>query len=186
MPTPTVHVVPHQHFDIVWRREVAWYRQRRAELYTQALTLLSSHPEATFTFSQSAPIREFLTTQPQWREPMAGLLAEGRLEITGGSETICDLNMCSPGAVVENMASGLAWFESELGYRVTVGAFEDAFGVPAQLPAILALFNFRFYKAGRMPQPGQPDLVDDFVWTARDGTSIHCVAPAGLFVFFHS
>ncbi|NQU40687.1 MAG: hypothetical protein HQ523_12090 [Lentisphaerae bacterium] len=139
MPPLTVHVVPHQHLDIVWRREVAWYRQRRTELYTQALTLLSAHPEATFTFGQAVPICEFLTTEPRWHEPMARLLAEGRLEITGGSETICDLNMCSPGAVVENMASGLDWFESELGYRVTVGDFYwtawDGTGIRCVAPA---------------------------------------------------
>jgi len=170
--------VPHQHFDIIWRREVAWYRQRRAELYAQALALLEAHPEATFTFSQAAPMREFLDAQPRWREPMARLLNEGRHEITGGSETICDLNMCSPPAIVDNVASGLAWFESELGYRVTVGAFEDAFGVPAQLPAMLALFDYRFYKAGRMPRPGEPDLAGDFTWAAPDGSRIRCVAPA--------
>lgn len=157
---------------------MAWYRQRRSELYAQALALLETHPQATFTFSQAAPLREFLAGDPRRQEQVAGLLAEGRLEITGGSETICDLNMCSPAAIVDNVASGLAWFAAELGYRVTVGAFEDAFGVPAQLPALLALFDYRFYKAGRMPRPGQPDLAGDFTWAALDGSVIRCIAPA--------
>lgn len=177
MHKQTVHIVPHQHFDIIWRREAAWYKQRRAELYTQALTLLETHPETTFTFSQAAPIREFLTLEPRWQEPMARLLNEGRLEIIGGSETIFDLNMPSPGAIIDNMAMGLDYFKSELGYRVTIGAFEDAFGMPAQLPAILTLFDFRFYKSDRMPRPELPDLNGNFIWSAKDGTSIHCISP---------
>ena len=28
-----LYVVPHSHFDLIWRRPVVWYRRRRAEVY---------------------------------------------------------------------------------------------------------------------------------------------------------
>ena len=59
-----IHIVPHQHFDLVWRRPVAWYAERRAQLYRQAIELLEQHEEFTFSFSQTLPLAEFLKTAP--------------------------------------------------------------------------------------------------------------------------
>ncbi len=172
-----IHVVPHQHFDLVWRRDVSWYVRRRAEIYRQVLLLMRECQGATFTFSQAMPIREFLTFHPKYKAEFAAYLAAGRFEITGGMESIVDLNMSSPGAIMANIQSGMQYFHDELHYDVSVGAFEDAFGVPEQLPAILNAAGYRFYKAGRMPRPGVPDLNGDFIWQAKSGDAIRCVSP---------
>ncbi len=175
--TKTVHVVPHQHFDLIWRRKFAWYSKRRAEIFIQALDQLRRYPGYTFTFSQAMPIREFLTDFPQYRDEFTKNLHAGRLEILGGCESICDLNMSSPAAIIANIESGLNYFRKEFNYQVTAGAFEDAFGVPDQLPSVLKMSGYRFYKAGRMPRTGHPDLSGDFIWRAKSGDSIRCVSP---------
>jgi hypothetical protein len=173
-----IHVVPHQHFDLVWRRSFAWYVQRRDRLYSQVFNLMRKYSNFTYTLSQAMPIREFLSNHPELRDEFAGYLKSGRLEIIGGSESICDLNMSSPAAIMSNIESGMKYFHDEFAYQVTVGAFEDAFGVPEQLPAILKTVGYRFYKAGRMPRPGQPDLNGNFIWQAKGADRICCVAPA--------
>jgi len=173
-----IHVVPHQHFDLVWRRDVAWYNQRRDQLYTQVLELMRKDSTFTYTFSQAMPIREFLNNHPDLREEFASYLNSGRFEIIGGSESICDLNMSSPAAIMNNIESGIKFFREELNYQVRIGAFEDAFGVPEQLPAILKTVGYRFYKAGRMPRPGQADLNVNFIWHAKSADSMRCISPA--------
>jgi Glycosyl hydrolases family 38 N-terminal domain/Alpha mannosidase middle domain len=172
-----IHVVPHQHFDLVWRRDVAWYNQRRDQLYTQVLELMRKYSNFTYTFSQAMPIREFLNKHPELRDEFATYLNSGRFEIIGGSESICDLNMTSPAAIMNNIESGMKYFSDEFKYKVTVGAFEDAFGVPEQLPAILKTVGYRFYKAGRMPRPGQPDLNGNFIWRAKGSDAVRCISP---------
>lgn len=172
-----IHIVPHQHFDLVWRRDVAWYTRRREQLYIQVLDLMRKYSTFTFTFSQALPVREFLNKHPELRDEFASYLASGRFEIIGGSESICDLNMSSPAAIISNIESGMKYFKDELDYQVTVGAFEDAFGVPEQLPAILKNVGYRFYKAGRMPRPEMPDLNGNFIWRAKGSDAVRCISP---------
>ena len=172
-----IHIVPHQHFDLVWRRDVAWYNQRRDQLFTQVLDLMRKDPTFTYTFSQAMPIREFLNNHPELRYEFASHLKSGRLEIIGGIESICDLNMTSPAAIMSNIESGMKYFNDELNYQVTIGAFEDAFGVPGQLPAILKTVGYRFYKAGRMPRPGQQNLNGNFTWSAKGADTMRCISP---------
>ena len=172
-----IHIVPHQHFDLVWRRDLAWYAQRREQLYTQVLELMRQYSNFTFTFSQAMPVREFLDSHPELRDEFASYLSSGRFEIIGGSESICDLNMTSPAAIMRNLESGIRYFNDELGYQVTVGAFEDAFGVPEQVPAVLKSLGYRFYKAGRMPRPEMPDLNGNFIWRAKGSDAVRCISP---------
>ena len=172
-----IHVVPHQHFDLVWRRNVTWYTQRRDQLYTQVMELMRKYPKFTYTFSQAMPIREFLNKHPELGDEFSSYLKSGRFEIIGGSESICDLNMSSPAAIMSNIESGLKYFLDEHNYQVSVGAFEDAFGVPEQLPAILKTAGYRFYKAGRMPRPGEQDLNGNFIWKAKGADTIRCISP---------
>lgn len=172
-----IHVVPHQHFDIIWRRPVEWYEKRRKDLYKQALDLLEKNPTFTFTFCQALTFRTFLETNRKRKASVINLLKEKRLEFIGGPETICDLNMSSGISILKNIESGKNWFKEELGYEIRAGAFEDAFGVSAQLPQILKISGYDFYKAGRMPQSGQNDLCGDFLWEGTDGSQIKCISP---------
>lgn len=177
----TIHVVPHQHFDLVWRRESQWYRQRRSELYNQIFTLLEQEADATYTLSQAMPLREFLDKNPEMKVKITKFLKEKRLEIIGGSESIPDVNMPSPAAVMWNIFSGKDYFKQEFNYDVKVGAFEDAFGVPAQLPEIINLGGYEFYKAGRMPrQNGKANLSGNYIWKSKGGKMIRCISPLPL------
>ena len=172
----TVHIVPHQHFDLVWRRETAWYRQKREELYKAAFEMLLINPHFTFSFCQAIPFREFISNNPEYKRFAAELFNVGRLEIIGGVESICDVNMCRGESILRNIRSGREYFSTEFNYEVCAGSFEDAFGVPDQLPGILKLGGYDFYKAGRMPVTGKDDICGDFIWSGSDGSEIRCIS----------
>jgi len=154
-----------------------WYESRRSELYRQVLRLLQENPEFNFTFCQVWPLRQFLTKSPETRDEFSKLLRQGRIEIVGGTETISDLNMASPLALERNIVSGLEWLDKEFDYHVRAAAFEDAFGVPSQLPQLIKHWGYEFFKAGRMPRPGLNDVCGDFLWRGYDGTIVRCVSP---------
>ena len=177
-----IHLVPHQHFDLIWRRPVRWYRERRNELFRQALAMLEEYEEFTFSFSQTLALKEFLEDAPSFEETVARLIRQKRLEWIGGTLSIPDLNMSSPAALIRNIEAGKRFLFDRFGYEVRIGAFEDAFGVPAQLPQILPLCGYDFYKAGRMPRLNGPEPTGCFLWEAPDGSRIRCVAntPDGM------
>lgn len=172
-----VHIIPHQHFDLIWRRDLDWYENRRRQLYHQVFKMLRENTEFTFTFCQVWPLRSLLEHEPELKPEFTAWLKNGRIEIAGGTETIPDLNLSSPLAIDRNIAMGRQWLQDEFGYEVIAAAFEDAFGVSAQLPQLLNLNGYRFYKAGRMPRPGQDDLCGDFLWEGLDGSVVKCVSP---------
>ena len=177
MKKRVLHIVPHQHFDLVWRRTFDWYEQRRAELYRQVMELLRTQPEFTFTFCQVWPIRRWLERDPEMRREFSRWLRSGRIEIVGGTESICDLNMTAPAALDHNVQAGRQWLKEQFGYTVRAAAFEDAFGVSGQLPQLIQHWGYEFFKAGRMPRPGQNDISGDFRWRGLDGTVIKCISP---------
>ena len=44
----TIFVVPYQHFDIIWRRSVDYYRQLREEIILMVFKMLRKFPEFKF------------------------------------------------------------------------------------------------------------------------------------------
>ena len=177
-----IHLVPHQHFDLIWRRPVLWYRERRAQLFRQILALLTANEDFTYSFSQVLALKEFLEDSPGEWDTVERLIRAGRLEWIGGSLSIPDLNMISPDALIRNIQAGRRYLHEEFGCEVIVGAFEDAFGVSAQLPQILSLCGYQYYKAGRMPRGMGAEPSGCFRWEAQDGTEIRCIAnsPDGM------
>ena len=163
-------VAPHSHFDLIWRRPVSWYRRRRAVVYRAALDLLEARPDFRYSFCQAMGLQLFFRDFPGEQKRFRRFIDEGRLEIIGGPLTIPDLNLSSGEAMVRNQLEGLDWLRETLGVRPTVACLEDAFGVPVSLPALLSSCGMTFYRASRMPRPGQKDLNGPLLWPGHDGT----------------
>ena len=153
---PLLHVTPHSHFDVIWRRPFAWYTTRRAQIYRRALDLLEQRPDFRYSFCQALPLQLFLRQHPREKKRFTRFLAEGRLEIIGGPWTIPDLNLSSGESILRNQLQGLRWFKRTFGLTITTACMEDAFGIPASLPRLLRAAGLDFYRASRMPRPGQP------------------------------
>ena len=180
MSKKVIHLVCNQHFDLVWRRPVKWYVERRTKIYFLVLRLLERHPEMTYNFNQTLPFRLFLEEHPEVSGRVGALLQAGRLEIAGGPESIPDLNMSSAAAWLCNIESGMNFWRREFGYRVRGGAMEDAFGIPDMLPAVIAHY-YEYFKASRMPRPNRADINGDFRLTGADGTTVRAISPEADF-----
>ena len=175
-----LYVVPHSHFDLIWRRPVGWYRQRRAVIYSAALDLLEARPEFRYSFSQAMGLQLFFRDFPGEKRRFQRFLKEGRLEIIGGPLTIPDLNLAHGESIVRNQLGGLDWLQQTLGLRPTLACMEDAFGAPASLPALLRSCGMTFCRGSRMPRPGKKDLNGPLLWPSHDGTLLPTGGPEGM------
>lgn len=173
-------VVPHSHFDLIWRRPVGWYRRRRALIYRAALDLLEARPDFRYSFCQAMGLQLFFRDFPAEQKRFRRFIREGRLEIIGGPLTIPDLNLSHGEAIARNQLAGLDWLQRELGTRPTIACMEDAFGVPASLPGLLRSCGLTFYRSSRMPRPGRPDLSGPLRWPGHDGTVLPACGPEGM------
>ncbi len=115
MASKQVIVVSSFHCDVVWRRPPEEQVAIRDRQYTSALDMLEKCPPFRFEFDQATLVREYLDAHPERLEQMRRFVREGRLEITGGEETIPDTNMvcgrsaswarCSPTRPVSSACS---------------------------------------------------------------------------------
>jgi hypothetical protein len=178
--TIPLFVVPHSHFDLIWRRPPAWYRKRRATIYMAALNALDARPDFRYSFCQSMGLKLFFADHPAENKRFLHLVREGRLEVIGGPMTIPDLNLSHGEAIVRNQMMGLEWLTKELGIRPEIACMEDAFGVPSSLPSLLMSCGLPFLRASRMPRPGRKDLSGPMRWQGHDGAVMMTCGPEGM------
>jgi len=133
MPRKLVLIVPSYHMDIVWRRPPEEQVALREQQLDAALDLLAKRPEFCFEFDQAIIIREYLERNPRRLKEIRRYVQEGRVEITGGGESIPDNNLVSGEGLVRNLLYGRLWFEETLGATPTVANYDDAFGQTFQL-----------------------------------------------------
>ena len=168
--TPTLWIVPHTH----WEGAVFKTREEYLEIglpnILTVLRLLKTHPEYRFAYDQMAFIKPFLERYPEEAADFRKFVAEGRLQIVGGTDVMPDVNMPSGESWVRSALYGKSYFRDELGVDVTVGWNIDTFGSHAQMPQLLKLAGFKSYWASR----GVPnkDTPPEFLWQGIDGTQI--------------
>ena len=165
-----VLVVPHTH----WEGAVFKTREEYLEIglpnIEKALYLLKKYPDYRFVLDQMCYVRPFLERYPAEVETVRDLLAKGRLQIAGGTDTMHDNNIPSGESIVRQYLISKEFFKDKLGYDVTTGWALDTFGHNAQMPQILKLAGMRSYWFQR----GVPsiDTPSEFIWQGIDGTRI--------------
>ncbi|MBI2844869.1 MAG: hypothetical protein HYX78_15865 [Armatimonadetes bacterium] len=168
------YVVATQHFDILWRRPVAYYRETQANVIKRVLRIIESYPEFRFAFHQANVLRHFVENHPEEAETLRRRVAEGVIEIVGGMEAVPDTNMVSGESLVRNIVYGRQWTREYFGTISDLGSMLDCFGSSAQLPQILAGTGHKALLAGRMPgiDLAKSPSPAPFVWEGLDNTSI--------------
>lgn len=170
-PMKTVHVVVTSHFDIVWRHPFEWYRQRRKKTIDAAIELMERFPQFKYVLSQAAVLRMYSQDSPENFEKLKYFHKKGRFEIVGGMETLADQNLVHGESILRNIELGLKWVTLHF-KRPKIAAFDDVFGMVAQIPQICRIFGYQFLRPGRMWHPEVSDLPTCFVWRAPDGSEI--------------
>lgn len=166
----TVLIIPHTH----WEGAVFKTREEYLEVglpnILKALYLLRKYPDYRFVLDQMCYVRPFIERYPSEVAEFRKYLAQGRLQIAGGTDTMHDNNTPSGESIVHQYLLGKSYFREALGYDVTTGWAIDTFGHNAQMPQILKLAGMKSYWFQRgVPSPDTPS---EFLWQGIDGTQI--------------
>ena len=165
-----VLIIPHTHWEGAVFKTREEYLEEGLPNILKALYLLKKYPDYRFVLDQMCYVRPFIERYPSEVASFREMLAQGRLQIAGGTDTMHDNNMPSGESIVHQYLLGKAWFRERLGYDVTTGWALDSFGHNAQMPQILRLAGMKSYWFQR--GVSAPDTPSEFVWRGIDGSEI--------------
>ncbi len=165
-----IYVIPHTHWEGAVFKTREEYLVMGLPHIEKALYLLKKYPDYRFVLDQMCYVRPFLERYPQEEPFVRKMLAEKRLQIAGGTDSMHDNNMPSGESIVRHYLLSKTYFRDKLGYEVNTGWGLDTFGHNAQMPQILKLAGMKSYWFQR----GVPDIntPSEFLWQGIDGTQI--------------
>ncbi|MCE5258718.1 MAG: glycosyl hydrolase-related protein [Chloroflexi bacterium] len=164
-------IIPHTHYDAVVFKTRAEYLEMGLPIILHALQALQDDSRYRFVLDQVCYIRPFLERYPEQESLFRRLLAEGRLQITCGMDTMADVNIPSGESFVRQVLYGKGYCQHKLGIDVSVGWALDTFGHHPQMPQLLCKSGFTSYFFARgVPWP--PPEHAEFIWQGIDGSRI--------------
>ncbi|MFF1412248.1 NEW3 domain-containing protein [Streptomyces sp. NPDC058289] len=157
-PGWTVRLVPHFHYDPMWWNTQAAYtalwdappkpgEAERGWEYTgvPAFTLIPLHlqqaredPAYRFVLSEVDYLKPYWDTHPAERAELCALIAEGRVEIVGGTYNEPSTNLTSAETTIRSVVHGLALHRGTLGADPRTAWQLDVFGHDPSFPALMA------------------------------------------------
>ncbi|HTS70559.1 MAG TPA: glycoside hydrolase family 38 C-terminal domain-containing protein [Terriglobia bacterium] len=163
-------IIPHTHWEGAVFKTREEFLQMGLVNISVALRLLREHPEYRFVLDQVAYVRPYLERYPENAAEFRRFVKEGRLQLTGGTDIMPDINMPAGEDFVRQMLYGKGYYRDELGVEVTVGWNLDTFGHNAQMPQILKLGGYKSYWFFR--GVSSLNTPSEFMWQGIDGTQI--------------
>ena len=178
--SPTVHIVPHTHWDREWYHSAARFQVRLARLVDDVVIQLGRKRLPSFLLDgQGIVLDDYLAMRPERKKDSRWPMAAGRLEC-GPWYVLADNLTVSGEALVRNLLEGGKAVRRAGGQLMPVGYAPDAFGHPAVLPTLFVGFGIRTAVTWRGfgGEPGQDK--DLYRWSGPDGAQvvmIHLPAP---------
>ena len=164
-------IVPHTHYDAVVFKTRAEYLEMGLPIILHALQALQDDPRYRFVLDQVCYIKPFLERYPEQESLFRHMLAEGRLQITCGMDSMADVNIPSGESFIRQVLYGKGYCRTKLGIDVNVGWALDTFGHHPQMPQLLLKSGFSSYFFARgVPWP--PPEHSEFIWQGIDGSQI--------------
>ncbi|MEN3539856.1 NEW3 domain-containing protein [Microbispora sp. ZYX-F-249] len=155
-PGWTVWMIPHFHYDPVWWNTQAAYtatwdhaggaaQANRQEFQYAGFDLVRLHletarrePGYAFVLAEVDYLKPYWNAHPEDRAYLRRLLAEGRLEIMGGTYNEPNTNLTGPEATIRNIVHGIGFQRDVLGGDPATAWQLDAFGHDPQFPGLAA------------------------------------------------
>lgn len=161
-------MVSHFHYDPVWWNTQAAYTEEWEDAGTShpweqsfqgsGLTLVAAHldmarrdPDYRFVLAELDYLKPYWDVHPQDREWIRTLLAEGRLELVGGTYNEANTNLVSAENTARNAVYGVGYQRDVLGGLPQTAWQLDVFGHDPQFPAIMAGAGLRSSSFARGP-----------------------------------
>lgn len=150
-PGWTMFMVSHFHYDPVWWNTQAAYtsewredppgRARQTngfELVHAHLEMARREPEYKFVLAEVDYLKPYWDTHPEDRADLRRFLAQGRLEVMGGTYNEPNTNLTSPETTIRNLVHGIGFQRDVLGADPATAWQLDVFGHDPQFPGMAA------------------------------------------------
>jgi alpha-mannosidase len=145
-------MIAHFHYDPVWWNTQAAYTeawgaaiQYRQPFQEPGLALVKAHlemarrdPDYKFVLAELDYLKPYWDVYPEDRAYIRRLLAEGRLELMGGTYNEPNTNLTSAESTIRNAIYGIGYQRDVLGGNPATAWQLDAFGHDPQFPGIMA------------------------------------------------
>ncbi len=150
-PGWTMYMISHFHYDPVWWNTQGAYtslwtadppgrcRQVNAfELVRAHLTMARHQPEYKFVLAEVDYLKPYWDTHPEDRADLRRLLAEGRIEVMGGTYNEPSTTLVSPETTIRSLVYGMGFQRDVLGADPATAWQLDVFGHDPQFPGMAA------------------------------------------------
>ncbi|MUL77416.1 NEW3 domain-containing protein [Mycolicibacterium sp. CBMA 226] len=195
-PGWTMYMISHFHYDPVWWNTQAAYtsvwtedppgrcRQTNGfELVTAHLEMARREPEYKFVLAEVDYLKPYWDTHPEQRAQLRALLAEGRVEIMGGTYNEPNTNLTSPETAIRNFVHGIGFQRDVMGAAPATAWQLDVFGHDPQFPGMAADAGLTssswargpHHQWGPMHRDGDPErmqFASEFDWIAPSGRGL--------------
>lgn len=150
-PGWTMFMVSHFHYDPVWWNTQGAYtsewtenppgRARQSngfELVHAHLEMARREPEYKFVLAEVDYLKPYWDTRPEDRADLRRFIAQGRVEVMGGTYNEPNTNLTSPETTIRNLVHGMGFQRHVLGADPATAWQLDVFGHDPQFPGLAA------------------------------------------------
>ncbi|WP_214320777.1 glycoside hydrolase family 38 C-terminal domain-containing protein [Nonomuraea sediminis] len=207
-PGWTMHMVSHFHYDPVWWNTQAAYTspweflssdsttrplwERNAFALVEAhLELALRDPDYRFVLAEIDYLKPFFDTHPERRADLRRLLAEGRVELIGGTYNEPNTNLTGAETTIRNIVYGIGYQRDILGGDPRTAWQLDVFGHDPQFPGYLAAAGLTGSAWARGPFHQWGPIHKNFKEAKNDASvmqfpsEFEWISPSGLGVLTH-
>jgi alpha-mannosidase len=195
-PGWTMYMVSHFHYDPVWWNTQAAYTEVWTEdppgrcRQTNSFELVSAHlemarrePEYKFVLAEVDYLKPYWDTHPEDREDLRRLLADGRVEVMGGTYNEPNTNLTSPETAIRNFVHGIGFQRDVMGANPATAWQLDVFGHDPQFPGMAADAGLTSSSWARGPHhqwgpiadggdPERMQFASEFEWMSPSGRGL--------------
>jgi alpha-mannosidase len=194
-PGWTMFMVSHFHYDPVWWNTQGAYTSEWREdppgraRQTNGFELVHAHletarrePEYKFVLAEVDYLKPYWDTRPEDRADLRRFIAQGRVEVMGGTYNEPNTNLTSPETTIRNLVHGIGFQRDVVGADPATAWQLDVFGHDPQFPGMAADAGLTSSSWARGPHhqwgPAQGGDVDrmqfcsEFEWIAPSGRGL--------------
>ncbi|ORW98215.1 NEW3 domain-containing protein [Mycolicibacter terrae] len=195
-PGWTMFMIGHFHYDPVWWNTQANYTSAWTEhplgacRQTNGINLVRGHldwardnPEYKFVLAEVDYLKPYWDTHPQDRAELRRLIAQGRVEVMGGSYNEPSTNLTDAETTIRNLVAGMGFQRDIMGAAPATAWQLDVFGHDPQFPGLVADAGLSssawargpFHQWGPMADRGDPrrmQFASEFEWIAPSGRGL--------------
>jgi alpha-mannosidase len=201
-PGWTMYMVSHFHYDPVWWNTQAGYtsewredppgRARQTngfELVHAHLEMARREPEYKFVLAEVDYLKPYWDTHPEDRADLRRFLADGRVEVMGGTYNEPNTNLTGPETTIRNLVHGIGFQRDVLGADPATAWQLDVFGHDPQFPGMAADAGLTSSSWARGPHhqwgPGAGTAQNSGVDRMQFSSEFEWISPSGRGLLTH-